>query len=757
MSEARDFRYVGTRPIRPDGVDKVTGRANYGADFSMPGMLHAKVLRSPHAHARIKRVDLSKALEMPGVLAAVCGDDFPDVASEAITGGEGGGDYSDLAINIMARDKALYHGHAVAAVAATTPSIAEAALAAIDVEYEPLPPVMDLDTAMADGATLVRENNFTEGLPEKPDKPSNVAGYFALSRGDLEAGFAEADVIVEREYSTPTVHQGYIEPHACVARAGEDGQALVWCTTQGHFDVRSGSAKVLGMDVSKIKVIASEIGGGFGGKTTIYLEPVAILLSRKAGRPVKLVMTREEVFRASGPGSATKSRVKIGAKRDGTFTALHSWHAYEAGAYKGSPMRPGLMCAFASYEVDNFLIEGLDVLVNKPKVAAYRAPGAPQSVYATECAIDELARTLDMDPIDIRLKNAVKEGSDATYGPKFRAIGLVECLEAAKNHPNYKVQLGKNEGRGVAAGFWFNAGMQSSAQVHVNENGTVTVVEGNPDIGGSRASMALMCAEELGIPYENIHVVVADTESAGYSNGTGGSRVTFATGMAVIEAARDVKRQLCARAAMTWNVDEDLVEWEDGRAVPKPGVNVEAEPLTLAQIAAGAPRTGGPISGRASLTARGAGPGFAVNFGDVRVDPETGKVDVLRFTAIQDAGKAIHPDYVEGQLQGGAVQGLGWALNEEYVWDAQGTMENPGFLDYRIPVASDMPMIDTQIIEVPNPTHPYGVRGVGETPIVAPLAVAANAVARATEVRITDLPLSPPRVLAALDAAKHGD
>ncbi|MEJ2130605.1 MAG: molybdopterin-dependent oxidoreductase, partial [Gammaproteobacteria bacterium] len=327
----------------------------------------------------------------------------------------------------------------------------------------------------------------------------------------------------------------------------------------------------------------------------------------------------------------------------------------------------------------------------------------------------------------------------------------------AKNHPNYKVQLGKNEGRGVAAGFWFNAGMQSSAQVHVNENGTVTVVEGNPDIGGSRASMALMCAEELGIPYENIHVVVAETESAGYSNGTGGSRVTFATGMAVIEAARDVKRQLCARAAMTWNVDEDLVEWEDGRAVPKPGVNVEAEPLTLAQIAAGAPRTGGPISGRASLTARGAGPGFAVNFGDVRVDPETGKVDVLRFTAIQDAGKAIHPDYVEGQLQGGAVQGLGWALNEEYVWDAQGTMENPGFLDYRIPVASDMPMIDTQIIEVPNPTHPYGVRGVGETPIVAPLAVAANAVARATEVRITDLPLSPPRVLAALDAAKHGD
>lgn len=749
MSEAREFRYVGTRPIRPDGVDKVTGRANFGADMFMPGMLHAKVLRSPHAHARIKRVDLSKALQIPGVHAAVAGADFPEIASEAMAG------VVDLAINVMARDKALYHGHAVAAVAATSPAIAEAALAAIEVEYEPLPPVMDLDTAMAEGATLVREDNYTQGLPEKPDKPSNVAGYFALSRGDLEAGFAEADVIIEREYSTPTVHQGYIEPHACVVRAGEDGQALVWCSTQGHFDVRSNTAKVLGIDVSNIKVIASEIGGGFGGKTTIYLEPVAIRLSQKSGRPVKLVMNREEVFRASGPGSASKSKVKIGAKRDGTFTAIHCWHAYEAGAYQGSPMRPGLMCAFASYEIDHFLIEGFDVLVNKPKVAAYRAPGAPQSVYATECAIDEIARELGMDPIDIRLKNAVKEGSEATYGPKFRAIGLVECLEAAKQHPNYQVKLGENEGRGVAAGFWFNAGMQSSAQVHVNENGTVTVVEGNPDIGGSRASMALMCAEELGVPYESIHVVVGDTESAGYSNGTGGSRVTFATGMAVIEAARDVKRQLCARAAMTWNVEEDQVEWEDGRAVPKPGVNVEAEPLTLAQIATGAPRTGGPISGRASLTARGPGPGFSVNFTDVRVDRETGKVDVLRFTAIQDAGKAVHPDFVEGQLQGGAVQGLGWALNEEYIWDEQGTMENAGFLDYRIPVASDMPMIDTQIVEVPNPTHPYGVRGVGETPIVAPLAATANAVADATGVRITDLPLSPPRVLAALDAAKE--
>jgi len=465
-------------------------------------------------------------------------------------------------------------------------------------------------------------------------------------------------------------------------------------------------------------------------------------------------MTRDEVFRASGPASATKCVVKIGAKRDGTITAMSAWLGYEAGAFKGSSMAPGAMCIFAPYNVPNFLIRGHDVLVNKPKVAAYRAPGAPQSMYACESLLDELARKLDIDPIDLRMKNAVEEGCQAAYGPKFNAIGFKQCLEAAKRHPNYTKALGPGEGRGVAAGFWFNAGMQSSAEIHINEDGTVTVIEGNPDIGGSRASMALMAAEELGVPYERVRVQVADTESAGYTNVTGGSRVTFATGMAVIHAARDIIAQCKQRAAATWGVDAEMVDWQDGKVIPKPGVNAELKPLTLADIAKGSPRTGGPLLGRASLNARGAGAGFSVNMAHVKVDTETGKVDVLGFTAIQDAGKAIHPSYVEGQMQGGAVQGLGWALNEEYVYNADGVMQNAGFLDYRMPVASDMPMIDTQIIEVANPTHPYGVRGVGEVPIVAPLAAAANAVRDATGVRIHDLPLSPPRVLEALDAAR---
>ena len=328
----------------------------------------------------------------------------------------------------------------------------------------------------------------------------------------------------------------------------------MWCSTQGHFGVRGSVAGVLGMDVSKLKVIPSEIGGGFGGKLTLYLEPLAVVMSQQSGRPVKMVMTREEVFRASGPVSATRSRVKIGAKRDGTLTAMQAELWYEAGAYRGGgPMRPGCMCIFAGYTCPNFLIEGYTVVVNKPKVAAYRAPGSPQSNFAGESTLDELARQLGMDPIELRLKNAVSEGSQSTYGPRFSKVGLRECLEAAKRHPNYAAELGENEGRGVAVGFWFNGGNQSSAEVLVNENGTVTVVEGNPDIGGSRASMALQCAETLGIPYEDIQVVVADTESVGFSNATGGSRTTFATGMAVIEASRKIIAELRERAAATWD------------------------------------------------------------------------------------------------------------------------------------------------------------------------------------------------------------
>ncbi len=750
MSEERKFNWVGTRPIRPDGLDKVTGRANFGADLALPGMLWGKVLRSPHAHAKIRSIDVAPALAIAGVKAVITGADLPDASSELVAKAPGAfGSMSDLARVILAREKVLYDGHAVAAVAATTATQAEAAVAAIRVDYEVLEPVLDIDSAIAPGAPILHEDLRTRGLDPPSDEPTNVASRAQMGRGDVEKGFEEADVVVEREFTTKMVHQGYIEPHAVVARTGEDGQSVVWCCTQGHFVVRAMSAGVLGMDISKIKVIPSEIGGGFGGKTTIYLEPLAILLSRKTGRPVKLVMTREEVFRATGPTSGSKIRVKMGATKDGKLTAADATLMMEAGAFPGSPVGTACMCMFAPFNIPATRMEGFDVVVNKPKTAAYRAPGAPMGAFGAESVMDELAEKLGMDVLEFRLKNAIHEGMIAAHGPKFGPIGLVETLEVAKNHPHYKAPLGPNQGRGVASGFWFNIGMQSSANVSLNENGTVNVVTGNPDIGGSRASMALMAAEELQIPVDQVKPTVADTDTIGYSDLTGGSRVTYATGMAVIEAARIVVNELRGRAAALWEVEVDSVKWEDGNAVSEDGEKT----LSIGELAQSAGRTGGPIIGRGAVNAAGPGPAFTTHICDVEVDKETGKVDVIRYTTIQDAGKAVHPSYVEGQMQGGASQGIGWALNEEYIYDEKGNLENAGFLDYRMPVASDLPMIDTVIVEVPNPGHPYGVRGVGEAPIVPPLAAVANAVSHATGVRMVDLPMSPPHVLEAIDRA----
>ncbi|MGY9074692.1 MAG: xanthine dehydrogenase family protein molybdopterin-binding subunit [Acidimicrobiales bacterium] len=730
------YKYVGTRLIRPDGFDKVTGRAKFGADHTLPGMLEGFVLRSPHAHAKIVSIDTSAAASMPGVKAIVTGDDFP-----APTGAT---EDQSVQVNVMARDKVMYEGHVVAAVSATTRAEAQAAAEAIVVEYEVLAHVLTVDEAMADGAVLLHEEMMTKNIDPAPEAPSNVAARTVFEGGDLDLGFAEADFVVEREFTTKPVHQGYIEPHAAVADTTPDGRSTLWCSSQGHFAMRGYTATVLGWEQTRLKVIAAEIGGGFGGKTVIYLEPLAVRLSQKAGRPVRLVMSRDEVLRASGPTSGSRMTVKVGAKNDGTLTAASVWMAFEAGAYPGSPVGAASMTALASYKLTNFKIEGFDVVVNKPKVAAYRAPGAPISAFGVESVLDEVAIGIGMDPIDFRLLNAVSEGDQATYGPKFPRIGFVETLEAIKNHPMYTEPLGPNQGRGIAAGFWFNAGLNSSATVNVNDDGTATVVTGSPDIGGSRASMALMAAEEFGIDPERIRPVIADTETVGFNDVTGGSRVTLATGAAVIESCRKIIVDLRGRAAKQWDVEVDQVEWVDGQAQMADG---SQPPLPLAKIAKGWGRTGGPITASHSHNARGVGAGFSTQMCDLEVDPETGVVTILRYLTAQDAGRAIHPSYVEGQMQGGAVQGIGWALNEEYAHDADGKMENSSFLDYRIPVASDLPMIDTVVVEVPNPAHPYGVRGVGEVGIVPPLAAVASAVSRATNHRFADLPLSPMRIL----------
>jgi CO/xanthine dehydrogenase Mo-binding subunit len=747
-AQATEYRVIGTRPIRHDGMDKVTGRAIYGADFQIAGLLHGRVLRSPHAHAQIRGIDARAALALPGVEAVITYTDMPDPGDKITDLGEGAVRLEDLCANILARDKALYKGHPVAAVAATNPHIAEEALGLIKVDYELLAPVLDVLSAMKDEAPLVHENMETKSLGKPAGKRSNVAKHFQFKLGDVEKGFADAAVVIEREFRTATVHQGYIEPHNATALYNPDGNVTIWCSTQGAFTARAQVSELLQMPVSRIKVVPLEIGGGFGGKIRVYLEPVATLLSQKTGRPVKVLMSRAEVFESTGPTPASYIRVKIGADLSGRLTAAYAYLAYEAGAFPGSPVGPGAMCIFACYGIPNVFIDAFDVVVNKPATSAYRAPGATNAAFAAETVIDEICERLKIDPLDFRSRNAAREGTRRADGPVYPRIGMWETVEAAKKHPHYTSPLGGlHRGRGVASGFWFNIGLKSSATASVNPDGTVSLIEGSTDIGGTRTSIAMQLAEVLGIRAEDVRPVVGDTELVGFTDLTGGSRVTFATGWAAYEAAQDIKQQMIVRAAEIWDVRPDDVSYEAGVMQCKTD---SSKRFTFKELAGRLNDTGGTIIGRASVDPTGVGGAFATHIVDVEVDPETGKTTILRYTAVQDAGKAIHPSYVEGQMQGGVVQGIGWALNEEYVYNDKGVMTNASFLDYRMPTSLDLPMIDTVIVEVPNPGHPFGVRGVGEVPIVPPPAAIANAIYRAVGVRMRELPMSPGRVIKAI-------
>jgi len=744
-----EYKVVGTRPIRHDGTDKVTGRAKYGTDFQTAGMYYGKVLRSPHAHAIIKSIDVSKALALPGVEAVITGKDMPGANNpDASRGTQMASD------NLLARTKVLYKGHPVAAVAAANQHVAEAALDLIQVEYEVLPAVMTVQQAMAKDAPLLHENLTTTELGERTDKKSNVATHVQFTQGDIEKGFAAADVIVELEFGNETVHQGYIEPQSASAIWNENGEVTVWTSTQGAFTARDALAPLLDVPVSKIKVVPMEIGGGFGGKIPVYLEPLAALLSKKTGRTVKMTMTRAETFESTGPTSGTTMKVKMGATHAGKITAAQADLSFEAGGFPGSMVSAGAQCIFAPYDIENMKADGYDVLVNKPKVAPYRAPAAPNVAFAGEQVVDALALKLNIDPIEFRLMNAAKEGTRRVDGPIFPVIGHVECLEAAKDSAQYKTELkGPYQGRGVASGFWFNIGFQSSCSIAVNADGTISLVEGSTDIGGTRASIAMQAAEVLGIAAEDVHPTVGDTDSVGYTAMTGGSRTTFATGWAAYETAQDIKKQMIERAASIWDVSADDVEMEDGVYKHKSDGDLK---LTFKELAGQLAGSGGGISSQSTVDPKGAGGAFGTHVVDLEVDPETGKVTILDYTIVQDAGKAIHPSYVEGQMQGGVVQGIGWALNEEYFYNGEGRMENSSFLDYRMPTSLDTTMINTIIVEVANPGHPYGVRGVGEVPIVPPMAAIANAITRATGLRMGRLPMTPGAILEAL-WAKNGE
>ena len=752
------YRVLGTRPMRHDAYDKVTGAAKFGADLNLPGMLHGKVLRSPYSHARIRSIDTSKAEALPGVMAVATAADFPILKTRPLDYENFQGNPRLMGENILANDKALYKGHAVAAVAAVSPHVAEQALDLIEVDYEVLPTVLGWRDAMKDDAAVIHEDMTTRfrmdraGPGEDTGQKGNVAGHLQHRLGDVEKGFREADVIFENEYETQTVHQGYIEPHVSTASWSTDGRVTIWTSTQGAFGVRAATCGILELPESQVKVVPMEIGGGFGAKGVTYLAPVTAVLAQKSGRPVKIAMSRKEVFEGSGPASATFIRVKLGAKNDGTLTAGEAYMVYEAGAFPGSPVGGGAVTTFGSYNIENMLVNGYDVICNKQKAQAYRAPGQPQAAFAVESAMDELAGKLGMDPMDLRLKNAVKEGDRMPNGVAHAVFGCVELEEAMKNHPHYQTPLtGPNQGRGVAVAFRAQGGQTSSATINVNSNGTINLITGSVDIGGTRTAVAMQAAEVLGLTPEDFNPSVGDTDSVGYTANTGGSRTAFDTGLAAIAAAEEVIVRMKTRAAMLWEVQDEDVDFQDGSFVCTRNPD---DRFTFKQLAARLMRTGGPVTCSASAPSTGVGPIFAGNIVDVEVDPDTGKVEILRFTAFLDAGQAVHPSFVEGQIQGATVQGIGWAMNEEYFYTPDGTMANSSFLDYRMPTSLDLPMIEAVIIEVPNPRHPFGLRGVGEGPIIPPLAALGNAVSHATGVRMTKLPLSPTNIMATIEEAR---
>jgi len=740
---------VGTSPRRPDAIDKVTGRARFGDDIHLPRMLHGKVLRSPHPHAVIRSIDVSAAAAMPGVHATLTGNDLPALEPTIIAhGGASTIDIKDIAENCIARHKTLYDGHVVAAVAAETIHLAEQAAERIEVDYELLEPVMTLEEALEDGAPVLHETFSPGGFILQTRQTHPNACSFELGMGDDDA-FRDAEHILEETFTSRAVHQGYIEPHSVTVEWIGNDAITVWTSTQGHFAIREQLALVLEHPLNKIKVVPMEIGGGFGGKDQVYVEPLAAMLAKKTGRPVKMSMSRAEMLRGTGPSPGTCIRVKLGAKRDGTLVAADMTLTYEAGAYAGGPVTSAALAATARYNIPHQKLLGHDVLVNKPKMKQYRAPGGLPMNFAMESTLDMLAHRVGIDPLRIRLDNAMKTGDRMITGVACQTIGGIELLEAVRDHPHASAPLeGRNPGRGMAYAMWFGAAMTSSAELTVNPDGSVHLSAGTPDLSGTRMTLAMQAAETLGIPVSQISASIPDTDAIAFSFMAVGSRTTHSTGIAVYEAAVDLLERMSERAALYWDIDAREVNAVDGVFRDR---SDDSRSLSFKQLAHRLEKLGGPITVHKSVTPKSNGAQLSAHLVDIDVDIETGKIEILRYTAFQDVGKAVHPDLVSGQMQGGATQGIGWALNEAYEYSAEGTLQNTSLLDYRMPTALDLPDIESVILETPNPNHPYGVRGVGESSIMPPAGALANALFDAVGVRMTALPMTPGAVLMKLN------
>ncbi|MGE0698200.1 MAG: xanthine dehydrogenase family protein molybdopterin-binding subunit [Hyphomicrobiaceae bacterium] len=754
-ASAPALRVVGQRLPRVDAGERVTGRAIYPADLVRPGMLHGAVLRSPHAHARIRRIDTARALALKGVKAVVTGADFPAIAPNTIIPfGETGADLWVAAVIVIARDKALWIGHPVAAVAAIDPHVAAEALALIEVDYEVLPVAASIEAAMAPGAPILHPGHTPKGFEPGAHVPPNAGARTLIERGDTQSALESSAAVVQIAVKVDTGHQGYIEPHACVAEADPQGNVTVWATTQGQHQTESQTAGILGLAQSRVKVMPLEVGGAFGGKINVHLEPLAARLSLASGRPVKMVMSRTEVLAGgSGPPAAARIEVQVGATRDGRIEAIDGRYVLDTGGLPGTPTTLVMQASAACYQTRTLRLEGLDICTTKPRTEAYRGPGGIQAAFAMEQAMDELSIRLGLDPLDFRRRNAAVTGSMMPAGTPFPSIGLTTILEAVAAHDCWTSPLGTGRfprGRGLALGYWRGTSMTSSAQLTVSGDGRVTITMGTADISGVRTTMAQVAAEEMGLSIDDVHVLMGDSKSSPYSDAAAGSRVGRTMAAAVVEACRDSLAQLKRRAAQRLQAPEADVAYDRGVFSVAAGAPLSAS-ITLAELMRQT-LTEGAIIGRGVSTKLPFGVEVGAHVADVEVDPETGQVTVLRYTAFQDPGRALNPTAVEGQMQGSVVQGLGWALTEAIDFDSDGRVRNASLLDFRLPTALDVPPIDCVIVETPVPGVPYGLRGVGEVPIVPVAGTIANAIRRAIGARVTHMPMTPERVRAAIRA-----
>ncbi|MHB1505177.1 MAG: xanthine dehydrogenase family protein molybdopterin-binding subunit [Sulfobacillus sp.] len=752
MSEAS---YIGTSVPRREGAHKLTGQAQYVSDVRRHDWLHARLVLSPYAHAKIEKVDLTPALRLAGVVAAFSAQDL----TLARLGHQPPGAPDRMLDVLLAHREVFFAGEPVAVVLAETAAAAEDGAEAVEVSYQRLPAATDARLAMAQDAPRVRTEEELHGGEDEEaahgaavggetsgKHAPNVTRQIAFDRGDIEQGWRLADQVVEGSYKIAGVHQAYLEPQAAAAEAHPDGSVTIWASTQGAFYSRSYAAQCLGLSEDQVRIVPMTVGGAFGGKGGL-LEPLAAALATVVRRPVMLVLDRLQDFLVSNPGPAAEITVRLGASRDGKLTGIFADLLFDSGAAAGSPVGIAGMLLGGTYQAPHLAIRGVEVVTHKVPVGAYRAPGAPQAYFALESAMDELARTLDMDPLTLRRKNASVEGDPQVNGRPWARIGLAECLERAAQDPLWrKRQKGADEGIGVAAGGWPGGTEPAAAVCKVNGDGSLTVQVGSVDITGTHTTFALIAAQAFGIDPSRIRVVAGDTDQAPYAGFAGGSKITSTVGAAVLLAAEDAKRQILELAATEMEAAAEDLELADGqvrvKGVPEGGKSVaELAALTTGFGAEQAPVTG---QGRTAITK--SAPGFAVHIAKVRLDRRHGWLKIVDYLAVQDVGKALNPAAVAGQMRGGSAQGIGRALFEQMVYQG-GQLQDASFADYDLPLASDLPPIRVEMVEVPSPVGPFGAKGVGEPPAIPGAATVANAIRDAGGPRLTSLPIRPDQLI----------